>query len=428
MELLLITTHFPYNENDAVFIKPEIPFLSNAFDRIHILYTDKNATQFKKIEVPKNVYIISHKESNLSLKGNKFTRFFNTFFCSFFSPFYIVSICIFEYLYLFRQNKLNKNTAKIAIKYILMANLDACFLKKYLSQNSDIKIIYTFWYERNTFSALICKKYFIKNIKCVTRTHGIDLYEHQNENNYLPYKTWMDKSIDRIFFVSKAGYDYYNNLFANQQTREKYIVLKLGIENQYNFILKDDYIRKKLNVISCSYIIPRKRINLIIEALSNIIDISINWVHIGDGPEKNYIEKLAEQLLDNKSNIKYNFIGHLNNDSIKDFYHNNHFDCFISTTAAEGGNPVSMMEAISFGIPIIATNTGGVPEVVQKENGILINSDNPVTELADALQHFAAMTNQEMMSIRKNCREYWENNYRAETQYPLFVAELKKLL
>ena len=49
----------------------------------------------------------------------------------------------------------------------------------------------------------------------------------------------------------------------------------------------------------------------------------------------------------------------------------NDFDLFVNMSLSEG-IPVSIMEAISFGIPIIATNVGGNAEIVNDETGVLI--------------------------------------------------------
>lgn len=40
------------------------------------------------------------------------------------------------------------------------------------------------------------------------------------------------------------------------------------------------------------------------------------------------------------------------------------------------GIPVSIMEAMSFGIPVIARNVGGMSEIVNEENGLLLENDD----------------------------------------------------
>jgi glycosyltransferase involved in cell wall biosynthesis len=422
MEIWLFTSYYPHNFGDTVFIKPEIPFLSRAFKKVHVTNMLNEGLQYKKVEVPANLHTISLKILKPSGKHRKIKSAFSLVF----HPFILVHVMFFELRILLKQGKINFQVFVTAIRCLLNAILLALYIKQYLLQNPEIKIIYTYWFKNETLAALICKKYFNMPIKCITRVHGCDLYEFVQKNNYQPYKKWMDKYIDRIFFASKAGHDYYIDLFAGSN-RNKYVVAKLGIENPYAVKnTNNEYSNGYLNIVSCSFMVPGKRIHLIIEALSNISGISIKWVHIGDGAEKNKLLSLTKKLLDCKKNISYNFLGLMNNDSIKTYYARECIDIFVSTTASEGGNPVSMMEAISFGIPIISSNVGGVCEIVNKNTGILLDPDNCVNELVDALHHFSEMTAIETETLRKSCRKYWEN-YNAETQYTNFLNNIINL-
>ena len=47
--------------------------------------------------------------------------------------------------------------------------------------------------------------------------------------------------------------------------------------------------------------------------------------------------------------------------------------------------PCVILEALCCGLPVISTNVGGISEVVNKENGVLVENEN-ITELADAMQ------------------------------------------
>lgn len=60
-------------------------------------------------------------------------------------------------------------------------------------------------------------------------------------------------------------------------------------------------------------------------------------------------------------------------------------DVFVLSSHYEG-NPLSVMEAMAAGLPIVATAVGGVPELVPPEAGILVPS-GAVQEFAQALQH-----------------------------------------
>jgi len=411
MESLLLITQV----GDAVFINSEIPYLVEKFNKIHVLRPGVYNSNDKIQDIPSKIYV-----NYINRKKNKVNKYISLFLILFTSAFYK------ELRILIKKRELSFMTLRTAIVFLINAIVFQKDIKRILKCDNNISLIYTYWYSHETLSILLLKKHF-PNIKFITRTHRYDLYKSKDNSYYQPFKSWMDRNIDKIYFISQHGYDYYLNEFSNSES-QKYITSRLGISNKYPFELENiNETSDTLFVCSCSNILPVKRVHLIIEALEKIDVIKIHWIHIGDGPEKGTIESIAAELLHNKNNITYNFKGHMNNEQVMQFYSKNYFDCFISTSESEG-LPVSMMEAISFGFPIIAPAICGIPEIVNNNTGILLNPDNCVEELKEALFRFSSMTTSEKRTLRKSCREYWEINYRAETQYSRFAEYLNSLI
>lgn len=91
----------------------------------------------------------------------------------------------------------------------------------------------------------------------------------------------------------------------------------------------------------------------------------------GDGSERIALESMVEKLGLSKSVI---FLGRVPNNKMKSIYKNS--DIFINTSRVDN-MPVSIMEAFASGCPVITTNVGGIPYLVNHmENGILIDSDD----------------------------------------------------
>ncbi len=107
------------------------------------------------------------------------------------------------------------------------------------------------------------------------------------------------------------------------------------------------------------------------------------------------------------------------------FYQKNPADVFINVSSTEG-TPVSVMEAASCGIPIIATSVGGNPEIVSERNGILLNPDLTADEIAKAiltvLDHPETAT-----SKRKGSRAVWMERYNADANFRAFAERLKAI-
>jgi glycosyltransferase involved in cell wall biosynthesis len=98
---------------------------------------------------------------------------------------------------------------------------------------------------------------------------------------------------------------------------------------------------------------------------------------VGDGPDRGKIEELASELGIVRSCL---FTGY--QEDVGPFFAA--FDVFVLPSANEG-TPVTAIEALASGCPVVATRVGGVPDVVQDgEEGVLIDPGSP-EQLADAL-------------------------------------------
>ena len=176
-------------------------------------------------------------------------------------------------------------------------------------------------------------------------------------------------------------------------------------------------------IVSCSNVIPLKRINLIIETLATITKERIHWVHFGDGLDMEKMKLLAKQKLTN-SNISYEFKGFVDRKTIYMFYNDNNPNLFISTSESEG-SPVSIQEAMAFAIPIIGTDVGGVREAIDG-NGILLSADPTVAEIRNAILLIYNAIDYEMM--RKKSLDIWKEKFDLSKNMAQFVAEIDGLI
>jgi glycosyltransferase involved in cell wall biosynthesis len=406
--LLLITHWYPLNRGDSAFISSEIEYVAKRFDVIHVLCQNSNVDAQNTFQVPENVIVHIYRY-----------RFKNII------RLLLLPVVLVSPLFYSELLKQRSETAKINIKIligILAFAINAFYykriIKKILKKN-NIKLVYTYWYSSAALAAILLKRKF--GIKCITRTHGGDLYLYQS---YQPFKKYMDKHLDKIYFINKNGYEYYLNIFANSNLN-KYNISKLGTKNtmEINYNRTDKF----FNIISCSYMVETpKRICFIISALSVLDEIDLVWTHVGDGPDWEYVTGFANELLKEKKNITYNFTGYMDNSSILNLYKNKYFDCFISTSESEG-LPVSMMEAISFGIPIIGTNVGGVSEIVNKHTGILLNVNPSREEIKNAILRLYNLSPDEKIMLRKSARTFWEENFNAEKNYTKFSEDISNI-
>lgn len=84
------------------------------------------------------------------------------------------------------------------------------------------------------------------------------------------------------------------------------------------------------------------------------------------------------------------FLGQVPHEHLIDWYRDGNFDIVVLPSVDLGdheheGIPVSLMEAMAHGIPVISTQTGGIPELIGNGAGLLVPPQNPPA-LADALE------------------------------------------
>ena len=170
-----------------------------------------------------------------------------------------------------------------------------------------------------------------------------------------------------------------------------------------------------MKILTISRLVPVKRINLLVEVLNNIT-IELEWVHFGGGELKNELKNNIKLL---PTNISVDLKGEWKNKEMMNFIKNNHFDVFINISESEG-LPVSIMEVISFGIPVFATNAGGTNEIVSSRTGKLFDVNLNKMNLSNSLNNFFnSKYNEE--NFRLKVREYWQENFDANNNYKKFI-------
>jgi len=134
------------------------------------------------------------------------------------------------------------------------------------------------------------------------------------------------------------------------------------------------------------------------------------------------LEQYASEKL--PSNVQAEFYGTVPNTKVYDVLASQPFHVFVNISSTEGV-PVSIMEAMSFHIPVIATDVGGTAELVDDGmNGILLPADFSDEELVDAIGKFYTMSQEQYMHYRENARRKFMNDYNATENYKVFLEHL----
>ena len=425
--LVLLTSQFPYGTSES-FIASEFPFLSRSFDKIIVIA--QNVTSEKSRDTSSNATIYRYDPAT-SFSGFLFVPFL------FLSNLQIINK-MWRGEIAFRKNLTARNKRSL-LKKIIKAIQLRIYLEKVLKAEgiNESIVFYSYWLKTGAHAISMLK---YKNSIKISRAHGSDIYEEKTESGYLPLLKFSAQNLDAIFFASVNGKRYFGEKLGFESPH--FFTSYLGVANSSREAALEgtDVTAKGRDVacsvptknpnryiiVSCSNLIPLKRIDLIIRALSlvNTSGREIEWKHFGDGILRHELEELAESLLSKKNSFM--FMGHFPNEELLKFYNTNNVDLFINASSTEG-IPVSIMEAQSFGIPVIATDIGGVKEIVTAGTGSLLPVDFSPSDLSKMIEYYMNLNENETEIIRKNAFNNWNSNFNASSNYEAFIIKLNSI-
>lgn len=409
--LILLTAQFPFGKAES-FLESEYEYY-NKFDRVLICPLEKQSNlSCRKLDNKMNNILVVNCSFKISLVSKIIQLIKAIFKLEFWHEFFRVFKRSKKILLSIKELLSFTSTCDIIGEKTLNA------ISEYIESN-DVLFVYSYWLYTQAYTAAFIKQHVPNARITVSRCHGFDIYEERN-NGFLPYRRYLFNNLDKICCISNNGRNYLVNLYPLYKS--KFSVSRLGTKD-YGV----SYTNKKngcIRIVSCSSCIPLKRIHLIIEALSHFGNDSINieWTHFGEGELYEQLKNTANRTL--PENVVCDFRGYVSNQDLMFEYSNNDYDVFINVSSTEG-IPVSIMEAMSFGIPAIASNVGGTNEIViDGFNGFLIDSDFIVEGVVNKLKHLISISETDYIRLRTNARLFWNQNFFAKDNYKKFLHDL----
>ena len=445
-DVVLFTNTFPYGVGET-FLEDEIPLLSEAFDRVIVYplhmpdnpisngYSRGDRIAPYNFEVRPPLLDFDNK--------NRWKLLTKGLFCmSWARGFSYELIRIFRNFLkggkdagLKARFKDLRNSLWIFCNYTLLLRAMLANRKALRAIRADLdRVAYFYWGDKSAMLIPYLKQSVAPgSTKFVARFHGSDLYE--NAKGFLPYRRKIFKSLDYAIAISQNGAEYIRSNYAQWlHSQDALKIFPLGSMNPMPVPIMQH--TRKFRIMSCSNVIPLKRVGMIAEALqqlgknmSTLLELSsqsingIEWVHFGDGPLLGEVKSKCNGL---PSFMKVIFMGQQPHENVMDYYVRNRVDLLVQVSTSEGV-PVSIMEAMSFGTPVVATNVGGVSEIVNNINGTLLDRNLSVKNLADAIYSYLNMDEATTDVKRQAAFSTWQEHWNGASNYTAFAEFLKGL-
>jgi L-malate glycosyltransferase len=233
----------------------------------------------------------------------------------------------------------------------------------------DTYSTYNFWYA--FFVSQLCR---ILKLKYIPKLHGGDL----------PHRLVKNPLLCRMIF----GYSYRNvapsayllNAFQDRNFAELLYIPNTIELHKYPFKLRETIAKPKLLWVRSftSIYNPEMALRVFYELKKEFPDCELCMV----GPDKDgtlhKVKEMAEQM-----KLDVHFTGKLSKAEWVEL--SSEYDVFINTTHFDN-TPVSVIEAIALGLPIVSTNVGGISYLLENEKTALLVDDNDVDAMVTSLR------------------------------------------
>lgn len=323
---------------------------------------------------------------------------------------------VFAYEFIKTHNKsfyLSNFRACINNLLLKVAAADALHLR--IQHRYSDTVFYSYWFSQWAFILSLLKARH-PELLVATRAHGSD-YKEEQTGKTLAFRYFQLKTITRVLPVSAYAKRYLETKF--KVPTEKIVVSRLGLSQPTGKAPVD---AAQLTLVSCSSLIPLKRVHLIAEAL-RMVTLPLRWFHFGDGPERAALEKAIRSL---PANVKAELRGYVPNPDFLRFLVSTPVSFFLNVSENEG-IPVTLMEASRLGIPLIGTDTCGVPEIVVPETGFLLPVEFQPQDLAARIVSEHQKGDIYSESYRQRVASWYSSYFAAANNYPALADTLYNL-
>lgn len=210
----------------------------------------------------------------------------------------------------------------------------------------------------------------IKDVPYIVTGHGGDVTS-LNKSFIKKAKIKCLKNAAAITVVSDALDSYIQNMYTNEKTS----VISMGCdvsafspENRVKKFYGED---EKKTVLFVGRLAEKKGVTYLIDAMKDVENGKL--MIVGGGPLE---ENLKRQVIEAGLSDKVTFLGPKSHEELKTVYASADIFCAPSITASDGdkeGFGLVILEAMASGIPVIASNSGGIPDIIKNtQNGILV--------------------------------------------------------
>lgn len=394
--LLVITNNYPLGGiTEEAFLRDEIPVLAETFKQVTFIPMRKETDCFDISFWPENVIL----DDRLALHVRDYSkkRYLKLFNWQLF-----VAVLL----------EIGKVRNRLQLEHLIRTFIEGQSLSEFLKTRigrGELKVndtmIYSFWFADNAVGLGLLPKNIMP--QWISRAHHYDLYDERVPVRSRYFRNRAFANVKQVLCCSHQGEAY---------LAERYPKWKNKIDTLYLGTLKPltvpEYVmqEKHIRFITVARMEPVKRplqtFDYLFSLATEYPDYDIFWTVIGDGSLFEPLKRLSETR--RLPNFHVDMLGSQPNSVVRALFETKVFDWMIMLSESEG-LPICFAEAMSYGIPSIATNVGGVgEEIIPNVTGILLAAEPETNDFLLSIRPYIECKSI-YLKLRNTAVDYWTN-------------------
>ena len=293
-----------------------------------------------------------------------------------------------------------------------------------LVEHYHLELIHSHYAVPHAASAYLAKQILdSRSVKTITTLHGTDIILVGADRSFHRVIQFAIEESDGVTAVSN---------YLKRVTKEEFDIQRdirviynfvdtAGVEQKSDICTRKDFASEGEKIIMhASNFRAVKRVGDVVRVFAKIREnIPAKLVLIGEGPERLFVQQLTKKL---KLTEDVHFLG-AQDDTEPLFLC---ADLFVLTSELESFG-LTALEAMACGVPVIATETGGLPEVItQGETGYLLPIGD-IQKMAERAIHLLSNTKQHKL-FRRQARIRARQHFNADRIIPQYEAFYREIL
>jgi len=220
----------------------------------------------------------------------------------------------------------------------------------------------------------------------VVSFHGMDIMPREDKPGYLDN---LKDLLQTIPLVMARSHSLKERMLELGCPEEKFRLNRTGIPlGNFPYIERQAPADGAWHFVQACRLVEKKGLDVALKAFARFVAKfpAARFTIAGEGPLREKLDKQIEEL---GLGDKVRFAGFLSEIELRELYHSAHLFVHpsqITEDQNQEGIPNSMLEAMSTGLPVVATHHGGIPEAVDDGKAGLLSAERDVDGLYDHIE------------------------------------------